>query len=204
MSSPRHGRGAVPLGVRWRPRCAALRARRRARPRGGNAPRWSAAMAGEAHPVPFRTRKLSPRAPMVLRGKPVGEQGAADQRGAFAVRGPGRGQPGRAPSLPRPPFVEVPWRRASPPPRGAEGRIVLPRALATRPARRCAANLENRILRSRDRRRQTSEIRVPGESRDEVNFSESEISGILEAGSERRSQTRQSKHTCGGAVAPPI
>ena len=40
-------------------------------------------MAGEAHPVPFRTRKLSPRAPMVLRGKPVGEQDVADQRGAF-------------------------------------------------------------------------------------------------------------------------
>ncbi len=35
-----------------------------------NAPSWSAAMAGEAHPVPFRTRKLSPRAPMVLRSSP--------------------------------------------------------------------------------------------------------------------------------------
>ena len=39
----------------------------------------SAAMAGGARPDPFRTRKLSRRAPMVLRGKPVGEQGAADR-----------------------------------------------------------------------------------------------------------------------------
>ena len=42
-------------------------------------------MAGEVHPVPFRTRKLSPPAPMVLRSKSVGEQDVADQRGAFAV-----------------------------------------------------------------------------------------------------------------------
>lgn len=53
-------------------------------------------MAGEAHPVPSRTRKLSPRAPMVLRGKPVGEQDVADQRRAFsfslcASRRPRRG-----------------------------------------------------------------------------------------------------------------
>lgn len=34
-------------------------------------------------PVPFRTRKLSRPAPMVLRGKPVGEQGAADRWTAF-------------------------------------------------------------------------------------------------------------------------
>ena len=39
----------------------------------------SAAMAGGARPDPFRTRKLSRRAPMVLRGQPVGEQGAADR-----------------------------------------------------------------------------------------------------------------------------
>ena len=44
-------------------------------------------MAGEAHPVPSRTRKLSPRAPMVLRGKPVGEQDVADQRRAFSRPG---------------------------------------------------------------------------------------------------------------------
>lgn len=42
-----------------------------AEPSGGeNAPCWPAAMAGEAHPVPSRTRKLSPLAPMVLRCSP--------------------------------------------------------------------------------------------------------------------------------------
>ena len=63
----------------------------------------SAAMAGGARPDPFRTRKLSRRAPMVLRGQPVGEQGAADRwtaldpffagSGAGAPRGPPRGAP---------------------------------------------------------------------------------------------------------------
>ena len=42
-----------------------------------------AAMAGEAHLVPFRTQKLSPRAPMVLRSESVGEQDAAGQQRAF-------------------------------------------------------------------------------------------------------------------------
>ena len=42
-------------------------------------------MAGEVHLVPFRTQKLSPRAPMVLRSKSVGEQDVADQQGAFAI-----------------------------------------------------------------------------------------------------------------------
>ena len=40
-------------------------------------------MAGEAHPDPSRTRKLSPRAPMVLRSQSVGEQDAAGHQGAF-------------------------------------------------------------------------------------------------------------------------
>ena len=63
----------------------------------------SAAMAGGARPDPFRTRKLSRRAPMVLRGQPVGEQGAADRwtaldpylagSGAGAPRGLPRGAP---------------------------------------------------------------------------------------------------------------
>ena len=44
----------------------------------------SAAIACGARPVPFRTRKLSRTAPMVLRGKPVGEQGAADRWTALA------------------------------------------------------------------------------------------------------------------------
>ena len=43
-----------------------------------------AAMAGEAHLAPFRTQKLSPRAPMVLRSESVGEQDVADQLGAFS------------------------------------------------------------------------------------------------------------------------
>lgn len=43
-------------------------------------------MAGEVHPVPSRTRKLSPPAPMVLRSQSVGEQDVADQRGAFLCR----------------------------------------------------------------------------------------------------------------------
>ena len=42
----------------------------RAGPADENAPCWPAAMAGEAHPVPSRTRKLSPLAPMVLRCSP--------------------------------------------------------------------------------------------------------------------------------------
>ena len=63
-------------------RCAAPRARWSAL--GVNAPRGPAAMAGEAHLVPFRTQKLSPRAPMVLRSESVGEQDVADQLGAFS------------------------------------------------------------------------------------------------------------------------
>lgn len=56
-------------------------------PRGGrSAAHRSAAMAGGARPDPFRTRKLSRRAPMVLRGKPVGEQGAADRWTALPYR----------------------------------------------------------------------------------------------------------------------
>ena len=58
-----------------------------------NAPCWPAAMAGEAHPVPSRTRKLSPLAPMVLRRKSVGEQGAAVHQGAFSSTCTGRRGP---------------------------------------------------------------------------------------------------------------
>ena len=89
-------------------RCAALRARGGPRPQAGGAAHRSAARAGGARPVPFRTRKLSPRAPRVLRRKSVGGQGAADRwtapsadpreeapgetRGPFAI--PGRPRPG--------------------------------------------------------------------------------------------------------------
>ena len=82
-------------------------------------------MAGEAHPVPFRTRKLSPRAPMVLRRKAVGEQGAADQQGAFSRGGgpvpapAGAGPPllARMPAAPPGPPAQdvcVPWRPSRP------------------------------------------------------------------------------------------
>ena len=53
-------------------------------------------MAGEAHPVPSRIRKLSPRAPIVLRVEPVGDQDAAGRLGAFS--------PGGAPRRARGPF----------------------------------------------------------------------------------------------------
>ena len=64
-------------------------------------------MAGEVHPVPFRTRKLSPPAPMVLRSKSVGEQDVADQRGAFSCAEGGR--PRRA----APFAVRGPWNAAA-------------------------------------------------------------------------------------------
>lgn len=66
----------------------------------------SAAMAGGARPDPFRTRKLSRRAPMVLRGQPVGEQGAADRWTALDpyIAGSGAGAPRGIPSA-APPFL---------------------------------------------------------------------------------------------------
>ena len=65
----------------------------------------SAAMAGGARPDPFRTRKLSRRAPMVLRGQPVGEQGAADRWTALDpyIAGSGAGAPRGIPPA-APPF----------------------------------------------------------------------------------------------------
>ena len=45
-------------------------------------------MAGEAHPVPFRTRKLSPRAPMVLRSSPWESRTSLTNKGHFLVEGP--------------------------------------------------------------------------------------------------------------------
>ena len=66
----------------------------------------SAAMAGGARPDPFRTRKLSRRAPMVLRGQPVGEQGAADRWTALDPHpaGSGAGAPRGCPAAPPFPF----------------------------------------------------------------------------------------------------
>lgn len=68
-------------------------------PRRQNAPRRPAAMAGEAHPVPSRTRKLSPRAPIVLRVEPVGDQDAAGRLGAFSPREGPRAERGAPPFL---------------------------------------------------------------------------------------------------------
>ena len=67
----------------------------------------SAAMAGGARPDPFRTRKLSRRAPMVLRGQPVGEQGAADRWTALdpLFAGSGAGAPRGRPVAP--PFLRL-------------------------------------------------------------------------------------------------
>ena len=75
----------------------------------------SAAMAGGARPDPFRTRKLSRRAPMVLRGQPVGEQGAADRWTALDPHpaGSGAGAQRGIPSAAPPSFS--PYRSAEGP-----------------------------------------------------------------------------------------
>ncbi len=82
-----------------------------------NAPCWPAAMAGEAHPVPSRTRKLSPLAPMVLRCSPWESRTPPASKGRFSsFRGPrpsctgggllafGRGGPPPAPTARPPPL----------------------------------------------------------------------------------------------------
>ena len=71
-------------------------------------------MAGGARPDPFRTRKLSRRAPMVLRGQPVGEQGAADRWTALDpyAAGSGAGAPRGASPPRRPPsFLPISFSR---------------------------------------------------------------------------------------------
>lgn len=57
----------------------------------------SAARAWGARPVPFRTRKLSPIAPRVLRGQPVGGQGAADRWTAPSRHRTWKGEASRLP-----------------------------------------------------------------------------------------------------------
>ena len=159
-------------------------------------------MAGEAHPVPFRTRKLSPRAPMVLRRSPWESRTSLTNKGHFRVpaEGPARGPlfvdyyrsrsfPRRRQSTPpgvrKPSFsatttllsheaeipqsasprvrkeghplqkrriMQKPWRRGLSPARGGRARIVIPRAATGPRPTTCAAYLENRILRSKDRR----------------------------------------------------
>ena len=87
------GRGPGPGGAFER--CAALRARTGG-PADENAPCWPAAMAGEAHPVPSRTRKLSPLAPMVLRCSPWESRTPPASKGRFPshVLRPAPGRPG--------------------------------------------------------------------------------------------------------------
>ena len=69
-------------------RCAAPRAPWRAPPRPSsprrNAPRGPAALAAGAHPDPYRTRKLSRPAPMVLQGRPCGRLGRRRPPGRVA------------------------------------------------------------------------------------------------------------------------
>lgn len=73
-----------PLGMSFRALCGPEGTA--AEPSGGeNAPCWPAAMAGEAHPVPSRTRKLSPLAPMVLRCSPWESRTPPASKGRFAV-----------------------------------------------------------------------------------------------------------------------
>ena len=45
-------------------------------------------MAGEVHPVPFRTRKLSPLAPMVLRSSPWESRTSLTNEGHLRAEGP--------------------------------------------------------------------------------------------------------------------
>ena len=73
----------------------------------------SAAMAGGARPDPFRTRKLSRRAPMVLRGQPMGEQGAADRWTALDpyIAGSGAGAPRGDPLRGAPFFFSISFSR---------------------------------------------------------------------------------------------
>src|SRR5947199_8213215 len=53
-----------------------------------NKHRFPVAIAAESHPFPFRTRKLSPPAPMVLGGRPPGRVG---RRRIFLREGAPRG-----------------------------------------------------------------------------------------------------------------
>ena len=74
----------------------------------------SAAKAGGARPDPFRTRKLSRRAPMVLRGQPVGEQGAADRWTALDPHQAGSGAGAPRGDAPRRPLSFSPYELEGP------------------------------------------------------------------------------------------
>lgn len=82
-----HGR---PVGVRQSKRCATARVARSA-PWAAREPRGSAPRerdhGGGDRPVPFRTRKLSPPSPKVLRGSPREDRASRSRRALFCRRG---------------------------------------------------------------------------------------------------------------------
>ena len=85
-----------------------------------NAPCWPAAMAGEAHPVPSRTRKLSPLAPMVLRISPWESRTPPPNKGRFHVKGSARLRAARGPvAFPGPARPRAPGARRVREARGA-------------------------------------------------------------------------------------
>ena len=92
-----HGR---PVGVRQSKRCATARVARSA-PWAAREPRGSAPRerdhGGGDRPVPFRTRKLSPPSPKVLRGSPREDRASRSRRALFCSEGrapPAGGRPG--------------------------------------------------------------------------------------------------------------
>ena len=92
-----HGR---PVGVRQSKRCATARVARStpwaAREPRGSAPRERDHGGGD-RPVPFRTRKLSPPSPKVLRGSPREDRASRSRRALFCSEGrspPAGGRPG--------------------------------------------------------------------------------------------------------------
>lgn len=118
----------------------------------------SAAMAGGARPDPFRTRKLSRRAPMVLRGQPVGEQGAADRWTALDpyIAGSGAGAPRGGIPRGAPFFLSLsPYELAGP-----SGAL-----FACRGGRRSRAAPPGRLLAGRPHRRGPDAFSAPGDSR---------------------------------------
>ena len=71
----------------------------------GSAPRERDHRGGD-HPVPSRTRQLSPPSPRVLQREAAGGQGVAFAEGAFLMRA-ARGPRGRSPLRASPRFAEV-------------------------------------------------------------------------------------------------
>ena len=83
-----------PCGRQGRPGCGDLAGSNTSEPR-GSAPRERDHRGGD-HPVPSRTRQLSPPSPRVLQRQAAGGQGVALAEGAFLMRA-ARGPRGRSP-----------------------------------------------------------------------------------------------------------